>query len=151
MVGQQAHGLERELTAAGKPFARPRRLGAERRSTSPTLDDVPPARHEELPRSVEPMLASAGSAPTDKGRAMEVKWDGIRAQVAFNGRSVAVRSRPGRILTDQFPELQELGDVLGARRVVVDGELVCLGTDGKPNFAALVHGRRKIDGQLMDN
>ena len=68
---------------------------------------------------------------------MEVKWDGIRAQVAFDGRSVAVRSRPGRICTDQFPELHELADVLRARRVVLDGELVCLGTDGKPDFAAL--------------
>ena len=68
---------------------------------------------------------------------MEVKWDEIRAQVVFDGRSVAVRSRPGRICTDQFPELHELGDVLGARRVVLDGELVCLGADGKPDFAAL--------------
>ena len=60
-----------------------------------------------------------------------------QGNVGCDERSVAVRSRPGRICTDQFPELQELGDVLRACRVVLDGELVCLGTDGKPDFAAL--------------
>lgn len=68
---------------------------------------------------------------------MEVKWDGIRAQVVFDRRSVGVRSRRGRSCGDEFPELQELGGVLGNRRVVLDGELVCLGADGKPDFAAL--------------
>ena len=63
--------------------------------------------------------------------------DGIRAQVVFDRRSVGVRSRRGRSCGDEFPELQELGGVLGNRRVVLDGELVCLGADGKPDFAAL--------------
>ena len=68
---------------------------------------------------------------------MEVKWDGIRAQVVFDRRSLGVRSRRGRSWADEFPELQELAGVLGNRRVVLDGELVCLGSDGKPDFAAL--------------
>jgi bifunctional non-homologous end joining protein LigD len=82
------------------------------------------------------MLAVAARAPTGEGWAMEVKWDGIRAQVVFDRRSVGVRSRRGRSCADEFPELQELGGVLSNRRVVLDGELVCLGADGKPDFAA---------------
>jgi ATP-dependent DNA ligase len=39
---------------------------------------------------------------------MKVKWDGIRAQLRFDGRTVCVRSRPGRDCTDEFPELTEI-------------------------------------------
>ena len=70
---------------------------------------------------------------------MEVKWDGIRAQVVFDRRSVGVRSRRGRSCADEFPELRELGGVLGTRRVVLDGELVCLGANEKPDLRHSAH------------
>ena len=92
---------------------------------------------EELPRFIAPMLASEGCAPSVEGWALEVKWDGIRAQVRYDGRRVCVRSRPGRDCTDEFPEVVAIGSALGRRRVVLDAELVCLGDDGKPDFAAL--------------
>ena len=53
------------------------------------------------------MLATSGWPPTDAGWAMEVKWDGIRAQQRFYRHTVCVRSRPGRDCTDEFPELAE--------------------------------------------
>jgi bifunctional non-homologous end joining protein LigD len=68
---------------------------------------------------------------------VEVKWDGIRAQLRFDGRRVCLRSRPGRDCTDQFPELVEIADVLGSRSVILDGELVCLDDEGRPDFGAL--------------
>lgn len=83
------------------------------------------------------MLATAGSAPTDAAWAMEVKWDGIRAQLRFDGHTVCLRSRPGRDCTEEFPELAELADSLGRHRVVLDGELVCLDVEGRPDFAAI--------------
>ncbi|MGA2929147.1 MAG: ATP-dependent DNA ligase [Solirubrobacteraceae bacterium] len=92
---------------------------------------------EELPRFIEPMLASAGPAPTTADWAMEVKWDGARAQLRFDGRTVCVRSRPGRDCTGEFPELLAIAGALGTRTAVLDGELVCFGADGKPDFGAL--------------
>ena len=83
------------------------------------------------------MLASAGPAPTEAGWALEVKWDGIRAQLRYDGRRVCVRSRPGRDCTAEFPELAVIAEALDGRRVILDGELVCLDSDGKPDFAAL--------------
>jgi hypothetical protein len=83
------------------------------------------------------MLASPGPAPTEQGWAREVKWDGMRAQLRFDGRRVCVRSRPGRNCTAEFPELVELHDTLAGREVILDGELVFLLADGKPDFAAL--------------
>lgn len=62
------------------------------------------APREELPRFLSPMLASPGSVPAEAGWALEVKWDGIRAQLRFDDRRVCVRSRPGRDCTAEFPE-----------------------------------------------
>ena len=44
-----------------------------------------------------------------------------------------MRSRPGRDCSAQFPELAELTEVLGRRRVIFDGELVHLAADGRPD------------------
>jgi bifunctional non-homologous end joining protein LigD len=55
----------------------------------------------------------------------------------FDGRSLSRRSRHGRACADSFPEVAELAETLRGRRIVLDGELVCLASDGKPDFAAL--------------
>jgi len=65
---------------------------------------VPDASLEELPRFIAPMLASSGPAPTRPGWGFEVKFDGIRAQLRYDGRRVCVRSRPGRDCTAESPE-----------------------------------------------
>ena len=83
------------------------------------------------------MLASTGPTPVAGGWAFEVKWDGIRAQLRSDGCRVCVRSRPGRNCTAEFPELAELHSTLAGRRVILDGELVFLSADGKPDFVAL--------------
>jgi ATP-dependent DNA ligase len=98
------------------------------------------ADREELPRFVEPMLARSG-LPADEGWAVEVKRDGIRGQLRVDRGRWSLRSRPGRVCTDSFPELGELADALRRRRLVLDGELVHLGADGKPDFTAL---RRRL-------
>ena len=82
------------------------------------------------------MLLTGGEPPDGDGWTYEVKWDGIRAQVRYDGRSVCVRSRPGR-LCDEFPELVAVADVLGQHRATLDGELVVLRDDGRPDFALL--------------
>jgi len=76
-----------------------------RRAYSPFVPDAP---LEELPRFIAPMLASTGPAPTEQGWALEVKGDGMRAQLRYDGRGICVRSRPGRSCTSEFPELADL-------------------------------------------
>jgi bifunctional non-homologous end joining protein LigD len=58
---------------------------------------------------------------------MEVKWDGIRAQLRYDAGGACLRSRPGRNCTAEFPELAELHDTLAGRNVILDGELVSVG------------------------
>ena len=58
---------------------------------------------ERLPDFIPPMLlTTANEVPTDKEWALEVKWDGMRAQLRFDGRRVTLRSRAGRDCTAQF-------------------------------------------------
>jgi ATP-dependent DNA ligase len=96
---------------------------------------------EELPRFVAPMLARTAPVRTGDGWAFEVKFDGMRLQLRRDGRSVCLRSRPGRDCTEEFPELALIQSALGRHRVLLDGELVCLGADGSPDFARL---RRRL-------
>jgi bifunctional non-homologous end joining protein LigD len=96
---------------------------------------------EELPRFVDPMLARTGPVPVGGGWAVEVKFVGMRLQLRRDGHDVCLRSRPGRNCTEEFPELAAIARALGRHRVLLDGELVCLGADGNPDFASL---RRRL-------
>ena len=98
---------------------------------------------EELPGFVEPMLARVGlpALPDVGGWSVELKWDGMRGQLGVAGpERWWLRSRTGRECRE-FPELAEVAALLNRRRLVLDGELVCLGADGRPDFAAL---RRRL-------
>jgi bifunctional non-homologous end joining protein LigD len=99
-----------------------------------------------LPRFVEPMLARSGPVPEGEHWAIEVKFDGMRAQLRWDGRTLSLRSRPGRDCSAEFPELGLIADALATRRVVLDGELVCFGEDGNPDFERL-RGRLRAHAQ----
>ena len=61
----------------------------------------------------------------------EVKWDGFRAIVSTE-RGLEVRSRRAWEMSERLPELSALPDGL-----VLDGELVAYGADGRPSFPLL--------------
>jgi bifunctional non-homologous end joining protein LigD len=91
-----------------------------------------------LPATMAPMLARLGTLPAD-GRAWvyEVKWDGVRALVWVEGGQVRLESRNGRDISSQYPEVAGLGRGVGARPVLLDGEVVALDADGHPSFERL--------------
>jgi bifunctional non-homologous end joining protein LigD len=100
--------------------------------------DPAPEGFQPLPDRVAPMLAVAGDLPPDDGGwAYEVKWDGIRAVVYSEGGRVRALGRSSKDITATYPELREAGERLGARPAVLDGEVVALGPDGRPNFGQL--------------
>jgi bifunctional non-homologous end joining protein LigD len=107
----------------------------------------PPAdpAEEPMPERIEPMLARLSGLPADDaGYAFEVKWDGVRAVVFSDSGHVRVHSRNLRDVTKQYPELRALGRVLGAHRVVLDGEIVALDAGGRPDFGSL-QGRMHVE------
>ena len=86
---------------------------------------------------ITPMLAASGPLPSDSAKwAYEVKWDGFRALVQASPGGVTITSRNGYNMTSRYPELDGLSRAISTR-VLLDGEIVALNADGKPDFAAL--------------
>ncbi len=102
--------------------------------------DPAPQGFQPLPERVRPMLATLGTLPVDdEGWAFEIKWDGVRAISFIEGGRIRMTSRNDKDLTPSFPEFRELGEILGSRPCVLDGEIVVLGEDGAPDFGRLQH------------
>ena len=92
------------------------------------------------PDHVVPMLATAGSLPstgTQDDFSFELKWDGIRAVLHWDGSAVRVETRNLRNVTTAYPELAALGPTLGRRPAVLDGEIVAFDGHGVPSFQRL--------------
>jgi len=82
-----------------------------------------------------PMLARDAEKPfSGKDWIFEVKWDGFRA-IAYVDEDLSLKSRNGKELKHNFPELNELLQL--SRNIVVDGEIVVL-KEGKPDFQSLL-------------
>src|ERR1700754_3101090 len=99
---------------------------------------MPPSR---LPPAVAPMLASPGRGrlPDNPRFAYEYKYDGYRAVLRVSpAGDVALMSRNDKDITAEFAELAGgLGDALGGRAAVLDGELVVRNEFGQPEFALM--------------
>lgn len=85
------------------------------------------------------MLASSNAPPpTFDGWFIEPKWDGVRAIVAVHDGAVTIASRLGNDVTGGYPELAALGEALGGRSAVLDGEIVAFDErTGRPSFQRL--------------
>jgi bifunctional non-homologous end joining protein LigD len=71
----------------------------------------------------------------------EIKWDGFRALLISNKNGVRLVSRNGNTFKS-FPRLCEgLARDLKGRLCVLDGEIVCLDSQGKPQFRDLMFRR----------
>lgn len=75
----------------------------------------------------------------------EVKLDGYRAILIKDGSSASLYSRYGKSLTREFPSIVFAGKELLHRLAVLDGEIVALDEQGRPNFQALQN--RKTSGR----
>jgi bifunctional non-homologous end joining protein LigD len=94
-----------------------------------------------LPGYIEPMLATPGrrrATATEAQWAHEMTWDGERVLAEIDGGRVTLRSSPGGTdVTARYPELRGLGEQLGATQALLDGELVVLAADSRPDPARL--------------
>ena len=70
----------------------------------------------------------------DDDWAFEIKWDGVRALLYYDGESTRLVSRSGKELTERYPELTRFE---AAMPLVLDGEIVALDAVGRPSFERL--------------
>lgn len=88
--------------------------------------------------SPEPMLATLRPVPSSSaGVAVEWKYDGQRTAVVVDAAGTWIVSRNGADVSRTFPELAAIGDALGGRRVILDGEIVAVDAQGRPSFTRL--------------
>ncbi|HWD43269.1 MAG TPA: ATP-dependent DNA ligase [Actinomycetota bacterium] len=145
--------VEAIAKAAEVPAAEVRRALMLRGSLGPVAaaaltDGVPGLRafHLEVGRPVQPMLAS--TAPTVEAAlervgeaAVEWKLDGVRVQLHKDGDEARVFTRTLDDVTARVPEVVERLAALGVRSAVLDGELIALRPDGRPQPFQVTAGR----------
>lgn len=91
----------------------------------------------EVLRPLRPMLAQSAASPAAAlericPAAVEWKFDGVRIQVHRQGPTVRAFSRTLADITDRVPELVRAVRALPSAALVLDGELLTLGPDGRP-------------------
>jgi len=108
------------------------------RERIPAAELAPTGPAEAFPAKLAPMLAgSADAVSTDPGWRYEPKLDGYRVLAFVDHERVVLRSRRGLDYTGIFPAIAaELGRQL-VSTMVLDGEIVAFGADGRPSFDAL--------------
>jgi len=110
----------------------------------------------QLFRPVHPMLAQtaedAGAALADLGEAaLEYKFDGARVQVHRSGDDVQVFTRKLNNVTSAVPEIVEAVRMLPGKNLILDGEVLSLMPDGRPQPFQVTMRRfgRKLDLDRM--
>jgi bifunctional non-homologous end joining protein LigD len=72
----------------------------------------------------------------------ELKYDGFRARADVADGKAELVSRRGHLYKSWAPLRERLGRDLDGHQAVLDGELVCLDTEGRPVFLHLLYRRR---------
>jgi DNA ligase-1 len=110
----------------------------------------------ELFRPVQPMLAQSADdvedAIEDLGEAaLEYKFDGARVQLHKSGDDVVVYTRRLNDVTAAVPELVEAAKALPAKDLILDGEVLSLDAQGRPQPFQVTMRRfgRKLDVERM--
>ena len=102
------------------------------------------------PTFVTPMPALAvKELPEGDEWLYELKWDGYRALLIKDGDDVQIRSRNDKDLTAMYPGIAAAGRRQKIKQVVLDGEIVALGEDGRPSFQALQHRSSQQKRQIV--
>src|SRR4051812_23806598 len=90
------------------------------------------------PRFIEPMECLAvPKLPAAEGWLYEVKLDGYRVIATKDGKDVGLFSRYGNALTRQFPAISFALQQVRAQALILDGEIVALDENGRPDFQQL--------------
>ncbi|NGQ93870.1 DNA ligase [Brevibacillus sp. SYP-B805] len=85
--------------------------------------------------------------PSGREWIAQVKWDGVRVLTYYDGKEVRLYNRKGNERTHHYPEITDLHSYCHAGSVILDGEIIALGEDGKPSFHEVMRrdGLRRME------
>ncbi len=90
------------------------------------------------PPTLQPMLAEGGwKAFDDAAWWFEPKFDGIRAITPMATDLTRLITRNGRDVSDKYPELRMIHELVNQVNAVLDAEIVAFDEDGKNSFETL--------------
>lgn len=102
-----------------------------------------------MPMDLKPMLASiTEEAFNNEGWQFELKFDGYRALAYLQKDKVSLRSRNNNSFQDKFRPVYEALKEWKVR-AVVDGEIVVLDENGRPDFNGIQHWAKRQTGELV--
>ncbi|NVH78304.1 DNA ligase D [Paraburkholderia sp. JPY432] len=91
-----------------------------------------------FPVLIEPQLATlVDRAPAGGDWSYEIKFDGYRMMVRIERGTVQIFTRNGHDWTSRMPSLTDALTALPVEEVWLDGEVVVLDAEGRPDFNAL--------------
>ncbi|MEO6961738.1 MAG: DNA ligase D [Puia sp.] len=94
-------------------------------------------RKSPFPDSIKPMLATLVEKPfTAKDWIFEIKWDGYRSVAKLNRGQARIESRNNISFDEKFLPVKQALEKWSAN-AVVDGEIIALTADGRPDFQEL--------------
>ncbi len=112
-------------------------------------EDLKDAAVKPMPKAIQPMLATVVEEPFDHPDwVFEVKWDGYRAVAEIREREVSLYSRNGIPFNKKFYPIVESLRKFGFD-AVLDGEIVVVDDQGRPDFQMLQHYQDPGSGQLL--
>jgi len=92
-----------------------------------------------LPEKIVPMEPVLEARPPEKDNYLHsVKWDGVRQLVYVTRQGIRVHNRKLRDRTYVYPELHLLKKLTRVNDVVLDGEVVALNEEGRPDFSLVM-------------
>ncbi|SDM71030.1 bifunctional non-homologous end joining protein LigD [Fictibacillus solisalsi] len=90
---------------------------------------------------------SATDIPSSSKWISQIKWDGVHVLTYFDGKTTRLFNRKKRERTTNYPELVPIHTYCSAESVILDGEVIALGDNGRPSFHKVMRrdGVRNLD------
>jgi len=141
--------LEEMLEADGSKSFRQKKSDQIRVHEATEGEDLKDAPVRPMPSAIQPMLATLIKEPFDHSDwIFEVKWDGYRALAEIRDEGVSLYSRNGISFHRRYPPIVEALRKLRFD-AVLDGEIVVVDDQGRPDFQMLQHHQGSGSGHLL--
>ena len=141
--------LEEMLEAGRSKSFKQKKLKQIRLHETMESEDLQDAPVKPMAQAIQPMLATPVKEPfDDPDWIFEVKWDGYRAVAEIRDGSVSLYSRNGISFNKKFFPITEALRKCGFD-AVLDGEIVVVDDQGRPDFQMLQHYQDSGSGHLL--